>query len=210
MSDIISQLKWRYATKKFDPTFKLSQEQLNTLTEAARLSPSSFGLQPWGFVVVSDPEVRKKLSAAAWGQPQVTESSHLFVMCRSTEMNQTKVDAYVASIVEERGVSIESLSGNSEMMSGFVAGKSKEELAVWMSRQVYIALGVLLTTCAVEKIDACPMEGFDNAQFDEILGLKEKGLTSLAICAVGKRAADDAYAKEAKVRFPKEKVITTV
>lgn len=175
MSDIISQLNWRYATKKFDTTAKLSKKQLAVLQESLQLSPSSFGLQPWGFLVVSDPDIRKKLSVAAWGQPQITDASQLVVLCRSSVMNQSSIDAYIAAVAEQRGVSIESLSGNSEMMSGFVAGKSKEELAVWMSRQVYIALGVLLTTCAV-----------------------------------GKRAADDAYAKEAKVRFPKEKVIATV
>ncbi|MDA1079759.1 MAG: nitroreductase family protein [bacterium] len=210
MSDIISQLKWRYATKKFDPNFKLSQAQLDTLTEAIRLSPSSFGLQPWGFIVVADPDLRKKLRAAAWEQSQITDASHLFVLCRSTEMNQAKIDEYVSAIADQRGLQAKDLAEYAQMMSGSIANKTPEELQSWMARQVYIALGVLLTTCAVEQIDACPMEGFDAAQFDQILGLEAKGLTSLAVCAVGKRSEDDSYANLAKVRFPKEKVISFV
>jgi len=210
MSDIISQLKWRYATKKFDATAKLSEAQLDLLQEALQLSPSSFGLQPWGFVIVFDPEVRKKLSVAAWGQPQITDASQLIVLCRASVMNQSNIDSYIAAVAEQRGVTPASLTGFSQMMSGSIAGKTSTQLVEWMARQVYIALGVLLATCAVESIDACPMEGFDNAQFDQILDLPAKGLASVVICAVGKRAADDSYADLAKVRFPKEKVILTV
>ncbi|OGJ21959.1 MAG: NAD(P)H-dependent oxidoreductase [Candidatus Pacebacteria bacterium RIFCSPHIGHO2_02_FULL_46_9] len=210
MNDIIKQLNWRYATKKFDPNFKLSEAQLAELTEVVRLSPSSFGLQPWGFVVVSNPAIRTKLRAAAWGQPQITDASHLFVFCRLSQMNQANIDEYVKAIAEQRGLQTADLAEYSQMMTGSIAGKSAVELIAWMSRQVYIALGVLLTTCAIEKIDACPMEGFDNAKFDEILDLPSKGLASCALCAVGKRAADDSYAALAKVRFPKEKVITFV
>ncbi|NCN06242.1 MAG: NAD(P)H-dependent oxidoreductase [Candidatus Pacebacteria bacterium] len=210
MSDIISQLKWRYATKSFDPTYKLSQQQLDLLTEAIRLSPSSFGLQPWGFIVVSDPETRKKLRVAGYDQSQITDASHLFVFARKTTLTQADVDEFVALTAKERDQAVADLTGLSETLTNAVLSKPQSELESWMGQQTHIALGVMITACAIEGIDACPMGGFDSTQFDEILGLKAKGLTSLALCAVGKRAADDTYADKAKVRFPKEKVITVV
>lgn len=210
MSDLIKQLNWRYATKKFDATKKLTEEQLSTLTEALRLSPSSYGLQPWGFVVVSDPAIRSQLKEAAWGQPQVTDASELIVLCRKTEFGEKDVLEFVQDVASQRGVPAESLAEYKGMMVGSVTGMSPEQLSNWTTHQVYLALGVLLTSAAIENIDACPMEGFDNSKFDEILGLKEQGLSTCAICPVGFRAADDEYANYKKVRYSAEKVITKI
>ncbi|PIR62937.1 MAG: NAD(P)H-dependent oxidoreductase [Candidatus Pacebacteria bacterium CG10_big_fil_rev_8_21_14_0_10_42_12] len=210
MSDLIKQLNWRYATKKFDATKKLTSEQLSVLTEALRLAPSSFGLQPWGFVVVTDPAIRAQLKDAAWGQTQVTDASELIVLCRKAEFGEKDVIEFVQDVASKRGVPAESLAEYQEMMVGSVTGMSKDELSAWMAKQVYIALGVLLTAAAIENIDACPMEGFDNSKFDEILGLKEQGLSTCAICPVGFRAADDEYANYKKVRYSAEKVIFTI
>lgn len=207
MSEILSQLEWRYATKEFDADKKLSSEQEHTLTEALRLAPSSFGLQPWKFVIVTDPALKAKLSEQAWGQPQIISSSHLVVLCSLKNLDQTYVDKYVEFTAKERNIPREQLEGYQQMMMGAINGRDAEAVKTWSKKQVYIALGVLLTTCAVEKIDACPMEGFNNAGFDEILGLSEYNIESAVICPVGFRKDTDATSKLAKVRFPASDII---
>lgn len=210
MKTPIEALQWRYATKQFDPTKKLSDEQLNTLEEALRLAPSSFGLQPWTFVVVSNSEIRTQLSAAAWAQPQITEASHLIVFTVRTDINDAFVDEYIASVAATRSIPTEQLKGYSDMIKGSIAAKSPEQLKEWAARQAYLALGTFLTTAAMQEIDACPMEGFDPEKFDQMLDLQEKGLHAVVLAAVGFRAADDQAAAVQKVRFPKEQVILEV
>lgn len=206
-SPIIDALQWRYATKKFDPSKKVSESDLHELLEAARLAPSSYGLQPWGFVVVTDPALRKQLRAHAWDQAQVEDASHLIVLCARTDVDETFVKRYVESIAKTRNVPVESLKGYEDMMQGFVKGETPESMVAWAQRQVYLALGVLLESAALKRIDACPMEGFVPEKFNEVLGLKKHNLTATVLCTLGYRAADDHAAKHMKVRFPAGDVV---
>ncbi len=206
MSTYNDHLLWRYATKKFDPTKKLTQTQLDELLESARLSASSFGLQPYKFVVVTDPAVRAKLREHAWGQSQVTDASHLIVICSYRTMDAAYVDRFAQLVGAERGVPAENLKGYRDMMVGSIQGRSPEQLADWMKRQAYIALGFLLSAAAQNEIDACPMEGFDPTHVDVDLGLAEQNLTAAVFCPIGFRAADDETASYKKVRFPKEEL----
>lgn len=209
MQPIIDGLKWRYATKKFDPTKKLTQEQLDLLLEAMRLTPSSYGLQPWKFIVITNPEKRAALREAGYNQAQITDASHLIVFAVDTNVNNEDIDKYIAAISQTRGVPVEMLKDFEGMMKGFASSKSQAELTEWAARQAYIALGVLISACSVEKIDVAPMEGFDSAKFDEILGLSQHSLATKVIAAVGFRAEDDEFAQMAKVRYPKEEVVIT-
>lgn len=210
MKNIIEALQWRYATKVFDTNKKLSEEQKSVLLESLRMSASSYGLQPWKFVVVTNPEVRMKLKEAAWGQPQITDSSELIVLCVKKNVDSALVDTWMQSIAKQRGVEVETLKGYADMINGSLAGRTPEAAKEWASRQVYIALGTLLTAAAVLEIDACPMEGFDNKKFDEILGLDAMGVESRVLAAVGFRSPEDKMANLPKARFPKEDVVVEV
>lgn len=200
-------LQWRYATKKFDSKKEISKETLDELLEVLRLSPSSFGLQPWKFIVVKDAALREELRKSAWDQPQITDASHLIVLCAKTSLDEGYIKEFIARTAKANGISVESLKDYQDMMLGFVKNQTPEQTAVWMSRQVYIALGLLLGECAARKIDACPMEGFDPQKFDELLKLKSQGLHATVLCAVGYRAVDDAYASHVKVRFTESEVV---
>lgn len=210
MNNIINALNWRYATKSFDSSKKLSDEQLDTILESMRLSASSYGLQPWKFVVVSNPETRTALRAAAWDQTQVTDASALVVLAVRTDVDAAYVDAYMKSIADARGMDVAALSGFADMIKGTISRRTAEQVVDWSSRQVYIALGTALTTAAQLEVDTCPMEGFDEAKFDEILGLKEKNLSSRVCLAIGFRSAEDTSASYKKVRSAKDEVIVTV
>jgi nitroreductase len=206
MSSYIDNLQWRYATKKFDPTKKLTQEQLDLLMSATRLSASSYGLQPYKVAVVTNPEMRKKIQEHAWGQSQIADASHLFIFCPYRTMDEAYVDHFVELVAKERGMTVESLKDYREMMVGSMKGRSPEQLAAWMKCQAYIAVGFLLSAAAENQIDACPMEGFDPTHVDVDLGIVEENLTSAVIVATGFRAADDATASYKKVRFPNEEL----
>lgn len=197
-------LSWRYATKKFDPTKKLTREQLDRLLESVRLAPSSFGLSPWKIVVVSNDDTRKKLKEAGYGQPQITDASHLFVFAVQRSLNNAYVDEYLKLVATERNVHIDDLKDYGSMMKDSLSQKTSGERIEWAARQAYIALGVLVTAGAVEKIDVAPMEGFNPNAVDELLGLEERGLHSVALAAVGYRSSDDQAASMPKIRFPKE------
>lgn len=204
---IIERLQWRYATKKFDPAKKIPADQWAALEQAAMLAPSSYGLQPWRFVVVTDPALRARLREVSWNQPQITDASHLVVICRRTDMTAADVDRYLGRIEQVRRVSGDSLKGFREMMLGSIEPKPVADREVWNSRQVYIALGFFLSAAAMMGIDACPMEGFDPAKYDEILGLRPLGLGAQVLATAGYRAADDPIAAMAKVRFESGEVI---
>lgn len=202
----IARLRWRYATKKFDPARKIPAEVWSQLEQSLVLSPSSTGLQPWKFAVVTDPEVRKKLHAAAYNQAQVLDCSHLVVICAKSPPTVADAERHVARTAEVQGVPVESLQSFRKMVVG-VADKPGNEGSAWAARQAYIALGMFLTTAAMIGVDACPMEGFDPPKFDEILGLAAHGVKSFALAAAGYRAAHDKYAASPKVRFPTDEVI---
>lgn len=204
--EMVESLKWRYAVKKFDDKKQLSAETWDALEQALLLSASSFGLQPWKFVVVTDKATKAKLPDHSWGQKQPEECCHLVVICALEEMTEAYIDSYISSIAKTRGVSKESLKSYGDMMYGF--NKNPMDKNAWMEKQCYIALGTLLTAAASIGVDACPMEGFDANAYSEILGLKEKGLRPVVVCPLGYRAADDKYAQLPKVRFDSaEKII---
>lgn len=203
----LQKLNWRYATKKFDPSKKVSDEDRDSVLEAMRLAASSFGFQPWKFVVVTNPELRAKLREAAYGQPQITDASFLIVLCARKTMDENYVKKLIELTSVTRGVPVEALAEYQGMLMGSVQRRTPEELLNWMKHQVYIPLGFALSACAENDIDACPMEGFDNAKFNEILELDKEGIESVALCAVGYRAADDPAAAMKKVRFSKDDIL---
>jgi nitroreductase len=194
-------LNWRYTTKKFDPAKKISESEFESLLEALRLAPSSYGLQPWKFVVVRDVSLRNRIKIHAHGQAQVIDASHLIVFCALRTMDAAYIGKYVDCMAEIRGVERKTLEGFDRSMQEFLKSQTPLEMSEWMKRQVYIPLGMFLSECAHRKIDACPMEGFDISGVDRDLGLEEEGVTALALCAVGYRAADDRFAGLKKVRF---------
>ena len=210
LNSVITQLNWRLATKSFDPNKKITDGNIGLLSEALRLTPSSYGLQPWKFLIIKNTEIKEKLLLASYGQKQVVDASHLIVLCTKTSIDQTNVEQYIQNTAQTRGLSLEALGGFKGMLSGFVGAKSKEELRSWAVKQVYIALGNLLTTCAVASIDTCPMEGFDTAAYDQILGLEKLGITATVVCPVGYRLENAPEINEKKVRFPKEEVVVEI
>ena len=209
--NLLQQLNWRYATKQFDPQRKISARDWETLEEALVLSPSSGGLQPWKFIVVTDPAMRAKLTPASYGQPQINAASHLVVFASKMNLNEADVDAHIKHIAEVQGAPFEAFAQLRGMLvGGIVKALDENGRNAWARNQVYIALGNLLTSAALLGVDACPMEGFDRAQYDEILGLKAQGFTTAVIATLGYRSPADKYAMAPKVRFPKEQVITHI
>jgi nitroreductase len=205
---LLRQLHWRYATKKFDPTRKIPRPQWEALEQSLVLSPSSYGLQPWKFLVIDNPEIRAKLLGLSYGQTKVVEASHYVVFAHRKDYSGADVDRYIARIAEVRGATPESLEGYRQLLLGSTkSATEKGYINTWMSRQVYIALGTLLTSAALLGIDAGPMEGIETAKYDELLELAEQGYGSLCAAALGYRAADDEYAALPKVRFPLDQII---
>jgi len=175
------------------------------------LSPSSLGLQPWAFLVVDDPAVRARLMAASYGQPQVTDASHLVVFTTKINVGEADIDAHVRRTAEVRGIPVESLAGLRTMaVRSIVQGMNDTERRVWATNQAYIALGNLVTSAALLGIDATPMEGIEKSRYDDILGLKVRGLTTSVIATLGYRAEGDKYATIPKVRFTREQVVQHV
>jgi nitroreductase len=210
MKNIIEALKWRYATKKFDSTKKLSPAQVDTLIEATRLAPSSFGLAPWRLIVVTNPDIRQNLKAAGYSQVQIAEASHLFVFAVPTNLDEKYVADFIDSVAAARKAPRETLAEYEKMLNGALAQRSPEERINWAAKQAYIALGVLIAAGASESIDIGPMEGFDPKKFDDILGLPAMNLTSKVIAAAGFRIADDPFSKLPKFRLSKEKLVKEI
>jgi len=203
---ILEALRWRYATKKFDPEKKISADQWKALEESLVLTPSSFGLQPWEFVVVEDAEVREELVAHSWNQRQVADASHLLVIALRTDVDEAYVDRFVARVEEVRGEP--GFSGYRDMMVGFIANLDAEGIVHWGKLQTYIALGQFMSVAAMLGIDTCPMEGFIAERYDEVLGFPERNLTTAVLCPAGYRSEEDKYSRLPKVRFRREDVIS--
>ncbi len=200
----LSQLDWRFATKQFDPSKKLSEQDVEKILTAIRMAPTSFGLQPFHVFNVEDPALRQAIRAVAYDQAQVTEASHLLVFCARNDMEEW-IEEYIKTASqgnEEVGKGLESLRG---VLRGSILSRSPEGIMIWAARQSYIALGFGLAACAELAVDSCPMEGFNNAEVDAILGLPAH-MRSQAFLALGYRASDARYPR---VRFPKEKIFTT-
>lgn len=205
---LLRQLRWRYATKKFDPTLRIPAAEWAALEEALILTPSSYNLQPWRFIVVTDPATRERLVAASHGQRQVVEASHFVAFAIKKRLTEADVDAHLRRIVEVRGVAPESLARLRGVILGdLVTGARAAEAQEWATRQAYIALGNFMTSAALLGIDTCPMEGIEPAQYDEALGLTGADLATVVACAAGYRVADDKYGSLPKVRFKNEDVI---
>jgi nitroreductase len=208
---LLSQLQWRYATKAFDPQKKIPAADWAALEQALILSPSSYGMQPYRFIVITDQAVKERLVPASWKQPQPADCSHFVVFAVRTTNTEADVDELLALTAKVRGGSVEALAGFRKMLlADVIHGERGKAVAEWAARQAYIALGNFMTGAALVGIDTCPMEGFVPAQYDEILGLTERGLTAAVACAAGYRAADDKYASLAKVRFPAEKLVVRI
>ncbi|HEY0458810.1 MAG TPA: NAD(P)H-dependent oxidoreductase [Pyrinomonadaceae bacterium] len=207
---ILAQLNWRYATKAYDKTRKISDEDWKTLEQSILLAPSSYGLQPYKALVITDPEIREKLKPAAYGQPQITDASQLVVFAYKKNLTDADVERFVERIVEVRGQARESLADYENVMKGTAQrATAGGYIETWNSRQAYIALGFLLESAALLGIDATPMEGFDAAQFNEILGLKD--YSAVVVAALGFRTAEgDWLANLPKVRMPESEVIERI
>jgi nitroreductase len=208
---LVGALEWRYATKVFDAERKIEKATWAALERALVLSPSSFGLQPYKFLIITGKPLREKLVAHAFGQRQVADCSHFVVFTGRTTMGEHQIDRLIQRISQVRGIPPESLKSYRDMMHGSLTrGPISKMVPEWAARQVYIAIGNLMTGAAMLGVDACPIEGFVPDKFDELLNLKGKGYTSVVCCALGYRAAGDKYAAMAKVRLPEDELIECI
>lgn len=208
---LLAQLQWRYATKAFDPARKISDADWAALEQALVLTPSSYGTQPYRFIVITDAATRAKLVPLSWNQRQPADCSHYVVFAAREKNTEADVDPYLARIAEVRGVPVESQAGFKRMLLGDIVNGPRGQASLeWATRQAYIALGSFMTATALLGIDACPMEGIDPAGYDEVLGLPALGYRTVVACAAGYRATGDKYATLAKVRFPASELIVRV
>lgn len=220
----ITALQTRYAVKKFDTNATLTQEEYTLIEQTLHLTPSSFGLEPWKFFIITDKGIRKEFEPYAMKNAQVIDASAVIVMCAKDALTKADVDNYIAQIADVRGGPVENLAGFKKMLHGFRLGKIANRFTFgavqmvigmtslgksWAENQVFIALGNLLTVCALHSIDTCPMGGFHQRGFKKILSrhVDMQGYTPVVLCAVGKRATDDSFATMKKVRKDLKDVI---
>jgi nitroreductase len=205
---LLARLQWRYSTKRFDRSREIPAETWAALEQALVLSPSSFGLQPWKFVVVDDPALRQELRERSWDQAQITDASKLVVFLGLRTMTAADVDRLMHRQSAVRGTTIESLAGYRKVLVDFIeSGWAANDLASWNARQVYLALGQFMTASALLGIDTCALEGIDLAAYDQLLGLQGSRHTTLLACAAGYRADGDKYANAPKVRYAPADII---
>ncbi len=207
---LLASLKWRYAVKKFDPTAKIPAATWNALEEALVLTPSSYGLQPWKFFVVENPAMREQLLPHSWGQRQIVEASHLVVFAVKTDVGVADAEKLASFSTEIRGLPAGSLDAYKKMIVGSLTRPSAADIDIWMSRQVFIALGNFLTAAALLGIDACPMEGFLPDKYDEILGLTSKGYAARVVVTAGTRHPNDASAGLKKIRYALGEIVERI
>ena len=204
--NLIDKLRWRYATKKFDPERRVSDRDLECLKEAVRLSVSSFGIQPYKVIIIENKEIRNALVKASMGQKQIADASHLFVFCNYTRDFDRQVDDYIQKIINIQGSRSTELRNYGESVKASIQKKDPEERKGWAEKQTYLALNNLLIACAELKIDACPMEGFDKEAYNQILALDEQGLNANLIAPIGYRSKDDEAMSRKKIRKSKEEL----
>jgi nitroreductase / dihydropteridine reductase len=200
--NLINDLNWRYATKGMNGEV-VSEEKLNTILDATILAASSYGLQPYTVLVVSNDDVKKQLQAAAYGQVQVGTSSHVLVFCIPVKLTADDAKTFIENVANTRGIPLEALAGYQGMITGSINSMNEAQQQTWAAKQAYISLGTALIAAAEQKVDACPMEGFDTGKFDEILGLHAKGLKSVVMMPIGFRSPEDVTANYKKVRKSK-------
>jgi len=207
-ADLTAALQWRYATKAFDANKKIDTPAFDALLESLRLSPSSFGLQPWKFIVVENTALREQLRAQSWNQPQVTDASHLVVLAVKEEIGASDISDWINCLAITQQTPIDQLAPLQGMIQGFTGGMSADDMLQWNTRQLYIALGTLMTSAAVMGIDSCPLEGISPAAYDQILQLEGSGYRTKVACALGYRSEMDKYATAPKARFASDRVVT--
>jgi nitroreductase len=210
MSNFIKDANWRYATKKFDTTKKVSKEDLETLKEAIRLSASSYGLQPYKVLIIENREIRAQLQPAAWGQSQIVDASQLIVFANMTNFGDTDIDASLSLTTETRGLPADALNGYGDFMKSKIGALSEDVRNTWTSKQTYLALGNLLNAAAELRIDVTPIEGFEPEKVNEILGLKQLGLNASVLATIGYRHEEDATQHYAKVRKSNEELFINI
>ncbi len=209
-TNIIEQLQWRYATKKFDETKKLSKEKINLLKEAFNLTATSYGLQPLKLVVVSNAEIIQKLMPISYNQAQIGSASHILILCTETLVDSAYIKNYFDLVEKTRNTPREILSSFEEYLITSFSEKTLEDIETWAAKQVYLVMGSLLTVCAMAEIDSCPIEGFEPEKYDEFLNLSKKGLRSVLVLEVGYRAEDDLFSDFKKVRKGVEEVVIEI
>jgi nitroreductase len=208
---LVSRLRWRYSVKKFDRARKIAPEEWRALEDALVLSASSYGLQPWKFVVITDPATREQLLPLSYNQAQIVDCSHLVVFCIKRALSAADIDAHVKRMAEVRGVAVDALARfRSGVVADLVEGARAWSINTWAANQVFIALGNFMTSAALLGVDTCPMEGFEPAKYDALLGLGKRGLASTVVCAAGYRSPDCKYSTFKKVRFPNDQVIERI
>jgi len=206
----IENLEWRYAVKKFDDQKFLQDTQIETLKKAFNLTATSYGLQPIKLVIIKNKEIQQQLVPHSWNQQQVLQASHLLVICIDTKLDESDVEKYFERVQEIRNTPDEIINSFRDYLKSTIASKSVDDLLSWGKNQAYLALGNLLTVCANEKIDSCPMEGFIPEKYDEVLNLQEKNLTSVLVLPVGFRAEDDIMNNQKKVRKNIEEIVLEI
>lgn len=210
MNNVLENRTWRYATKKFDSTKKVSDNDLEVLLEATRLSASSYGLQPYHVFVITDQKIREQLRPVSWGQSQITDASHLIVFANITDFGEELMDDYVNNVSTTRNIPSEGLKGYGDFMKSKLLDLPADTKSVWTARQAYIAFSNMMQAASELKIDTCPMEGFESEAYNEILGLSEKNLNASVVLAVGYRSDEDETQHYAKVRKSKEELFTVI
>ncbi|MEC5166814.1 nitroreductase [Flavobacterium sp. PL11] len=210
MNNFIENQNWRYATKKFDATKKIAEEDITILKEAIRLSSSSYGLQPYKIIIVENPELRAQLKTASWGQSQIVDASHVLVFANELNFGEDGIDNYFKNVSETREVSIESMKGYMGFMKTTITALSDNDRNIWSAKQTYLALGNLMNAAAELRIDLTPMEGFVPEQVNELLGLNDLGLNATLITTLGYRHEEDATQYFKKVRKPTEELFITL
>lgn len=207
---VIDSLNWRYATKEYDATRQISDEDLAVLKESVRLTATSYGLQPFKVFIVKNDELRKELKAHSFDQGQITDASDLFVFAIDKSITHEHIDNYMLNISKTRGLELNQVSGFGDYIKASISTLEENDFIKWNTNQSYIALGTLLQTAAELRIDATPIEGFNRKAYDEILNLEEQNLTSSVICSLGYRSKTDKSQFSAKVRKSEKEIFEVI
>jgi len=207
-TDLLAGLRWRYAVKSFDGNRSIASDTWDALEQALVLTPSSYGLQPWKFLVINDAALKAELRTHSWNQSQITDCSHLVVLLAKRSIDSSDLERLIQATAHTRGIEATGLEGYKGMMQrDLVEGPRSQTIGTWASNQVYIALGNLMTAAALLGVDSCPIEGFSPPDYDRILGLENSPYRSTVVCPCGYRSPDDKYAALAKVRYPLSELI---
>ncbi|MBW1295523.1 NAD(P)H-dependent oxidoreductase [Aquimarina litoralis] len=207
---LLQNLEWRYATKKFDSEKKISNSDLESIKTAISLAATSYGLQAYKVLIIEDPEIRKKLQPESWGQSQIVDASQLVVFCNYTKVDEKVIDDYLKLKADIQELNFDDLKGYGDFMKSKLTELPDDVVKAWTAKQTYIGLGNLLAACAELKIDACPMEGFEPEGYDNILNLSEKGLSAAVIATIGYRSEEDMTQHSKKVRKPMDELFETI